>query len=203
MIGLIDCGIGNVNAVIRMLEKVNSNVVRVKNAEQLNGLKKIILPGVGHFSEGVRALKISGLWDALTLKAKNKEIIIMGICLGMQLLCKYSEESHECGLGLVDASVRKFNFNENEQLKIPHMGWNSLRSVGCGSIFPENDEELRFYFAHSYKVVPNDSNIVIGYSSYGGEFCAAFQQDNLFGFQFHPEKSHRFGMVLMKRFVEL
>jgi glutamine amidotransferase len=127
----------------------------------------------------------------------------MGICLGMQLLCKHSEEGDVEGLGLVDATVKKFDFPNQPSLKVPHMGWNTLRTTRENPLLPMDDEERRFYFVHSYKVVPNNPSISIGQCDYGGEFCAAFQQGNVFGVQFHPEKSHRFGMALMQRCVEL
>ena len=127
----------------------------------------------------------------------------MGICLGMQLLCRNSEEGSAAGLGLIDASVRKLRSETDQSFKVPHMGWNIVRTARPNLILPEGLEEQRFYFVHSYKVVPSDPAVTIGTANYGGEFCVAFQKKNIFGVQFHPEKSHRFGMALMKRFVEL
>jgi glutamine amidotransferase len=127
----------------------------------------------------------------------------MGICLGMQLLCLESEEGECSGLGLINAVVKKFVFPAGRNLKVPHMGWNVVSSTRENALLPNGTEVQRFYFVHSYKVVAANSEIVIGTANYGGDFCAAFQKDNIFGVQFHPEKSHRFGMALMKRFVEL
>ena len=144
-----------------------------------------------------------GFWDALIRYMADEKKHILGICLGMQLLCKYSEEGGCEGLSLVDAKVEKFDFSEEQKLKVPHMGWNTLRTARENPLLPMDEDERRFYFVHSYKVVPNNPDISIGQCDYGGEFCAAFQQGNVLGVQFHPEKSHRFGMALMKRFVEL
>lgn len=203
MIGLIDYGVGNLGSIQRMIEKVGGSSVLISSALDLTFVNKIILPGVGHFAEGVRSLNESELRDPLIEFVANKNSLLMGICLGMQLLCKHSEEGDVEGLGLVDANVKKFDFPSQPLLKVPHMGWNTLHTARENPLLPMDEEERRFYFVHSYKVVPNKPDISIGQCDYGGEFCAAFQQGNVLGVQFHPEKSHRFGMALMKRFVEL
>lgn len=203
VIGLIDYGVGNLGSIQRMIERVGGCTSLISNASELSNVKKIILPGVGHYSEGVRALKSLGFWGALLEFSRCENTSIFGICLGMQLLCRHSEEGDIEGLGLVDATVEKFYFPQRLSLKVPHMGWNTLRMVRDNPLLRADNEELRFYFVHSYKVVPKNPEISIGNCEYGGEFCAAFQQNNVFGVQFHPEKSHRFGMALMKRFVEL
>lgn len=202
LIGLINYGVGNLGSVQRMIEKVGGQSALISNAADLTLVKKIILPGVGHYSEGVRALRSSAFWEPLLAYADDEKNALLGICLGMQLLCKHSEEGDIKGLGLVDAMVKKINFADQPSLKVPHMGWNKLRTTRENPLLPIDEDERRFYFVHSYKVVPNNPDISIGQCNYGGEFCAAFQQSNVFGVQFHPEKSHRFGMALMKRFVE-
>jgi glutamine amidotransferase len=203
MIGLVNYGIGNLGSIQIMIENVGGKTTLVSNAKEIKKIKKIIIPGVGHFSDGVHALKRLDLWNPILDYSNNNDSLIMGICLGMHLLCKYSEEGNIQGLGLVDANVIKFNFSDQPNLKVPHMGWNTLRSIRDNALIPVDNYKGRFYFAHSYKVAPNNLDISIGQCDYGGEFCAAFQQDNVFGVQFHPEKSHRFGMALMKRFVDL
>ena len=203
LIGLINYGVGNLGSIHRMIEKVGGQSVSMADVSELAHVKKIILPGVGHYFEGVRALRSSAFWDPILEFSDSENNSILGICLGMQLLCKHSEEGDIEGLGLVDANVKKFNFPNKPSLKVPHMGWNTLRSSRENPLLPTDEEERRFYFVHSYKVMPNNPDISIGQCDYGGEFCAAFQKDNIFGVQFHPEKSHRFGMALMKRFVEL
>jgi glutamine amidotransferase len=203
LIGLINYGVGNLGSIQRMIEKAGGQSVLISNITDLKRVRKIILPGVGHYSEGVRALRSSAFWEPLLKFTKDENKALLGICLGMQLLCKHSEEGDVEGLGLVDANVIKFDFPNQPSLKVPHMGWNTLRTARENPLLPMDEEERRFYFVHSYKVVPKNPDISIGQCDYGGEFCAAFQQGNVFGVQFHPEKSHRFGMALMKRFVEL
>lgn len=202
---IIDTGLGNVGSVGRMIERVGGNPMPISTPDEIDRCSKVILPGVGHFDHGILSLQRCGFGDSFWASIVEQGTIIMGICLGMQLLCASSEEGLEPGLGLVDANVCKFSFHSNSdsELKIPHMGWNTISTVRDNPLMPYTDEERRFYFVHSYKVVANDPTITIATADYGGEFCAAFQKDNIFGVQFHPEKSHRFGMELMKRFIEL
>jgi len=202
-IQIIDAGLGNIASIQRMIEKVGRTAVSVMNPNQLDRGGKVILPGVGHFDEGMSRLTATGFADVLVDLGKSQNIHVMGICLGMQLLCRGSEEGDLSGLGLVEADVTKFRFSAGSKLKVPHMGWNVVSASRENHLLPASAEEQRFYFVHSYKVVPDDPTITIGTANYGGEFCAAFQQGNVFGVQFHPEKSHRFGMELMRRFVEL
>ncbi len=202
-IGLINLGISNLASVRRMLERVGAKVTLIEKAGQLKEVSRVILPGVGHFDEGVKQLQNTGLSGVISDLARERQISILGICLGMQLLCLDSEEGRMPGLGLVDATVKKFRSSSNQSLRVPHMGWNVLHTDKPNSLVPQGFEEQRFYFVHSYKVVPSTPAITIGTADYGGKFCAAFQKDNIFGVQFHPEKSHRFGMALMRRFVEL
>lgn len=203
MICIVDVGLGNIASIERMLQKVGSKSILAKNPDDLVGIEKIILPGVGHFDEGMKQLQKTGFAQALVELIRERNVQVMGVCLGMQVLCRKSEEGSVPGLGLIDADVNKFRFSEDEKLKIPHMGWNIVSSCQANPLLPPTQEEERFYFVHSYKVVPDDSAITIGTANYGGDFCAAFQKHNIFGVQFHPEKSHRFGMELMRRFVEL
>lgn len=202
-VGILDCGLGNIASVARMVAAAGGHANYVSSPEHLDGLDRIILPGVGHFDEGMRALASSGLVQPLLSKVKEDDINVMGICLGMHLLCRGSEEGVGPGLGLVDAEVKKFRFATDKNFKIPHMGWNVVRATRKNLLIPDGDEEQRFYFVHSFRVVPDNANLTIGASNYGGDFCAALQKDNIYGVQFHPEKSHRFGMALMKRFLEL
>jgi glutamine amidotransferase len=203
LVGVIDVGIGNIFSIQRMVEKVGGGSELIQKPSQLLKFKKIILPGVGHFGEGMRALNGKGFSKILINLVIQKKVQILGICLGMQLLCRSSEESNISGLGLIDAEVRKLHFSVESKLKVPHMGWNVVSASRVNPLLPVSTEEVRFYFVHSYKVVPKDPAITIGTTNYGGEFCAALQQGNMFGVQFHPEKSHRFGMALMSRFIEL
>lgn len=202
-VGIVSAGFGNVSSIRRMLERAGVSSVYVSSPKEFINLDALILPGVGNFGEGMRALRSADLIETLKALVYVNNIPILGICLGMQLLCRNSEEASDPGLGLIEAEVKKLRFTADKKLKVPHMGWNDVRPVSHNPLIPLTDEEQRFYFVHSFRVVPDDPSIVIGTTNYGGEFCAAFQKGNIFGVQFHPEKSHRFGMELMKRFVQV
>jgi len=203
VIDIVDLGLGNIRSVQRMIEKVGGTARFVTFPEEIAISKKLILPGVGHFDEGMKSLRTTGLLNIIRTRLTNEHLPVLGICLGMQLLCRTSEEGTGPGIGLIDAVVRKFQFKEDLKLKVPHMGWNEIEISKENPLIVPDDEEQRFYFVHSYRVVPMDKNIVIATANYGGGFCAAFQKDHIFGVQFHPEKSHRFGLALLKHFVEL
>lgn len=202
-IGIINVGLGNVSSIQRMLQRVGAFGTYVSTPSECINSDALILPGVGHFDEGVRALRKADLYETIKTIGRNNDVPILGICLGMQLLCRSSQEGGHQGLGLIDADVSKFRFPADKKLKVPHMGWNVVRSVSSNPLILQGEEEQRFYFVHSYRVDPDDPSIVIGVANYGGDFCAAFQKSNIFGVQFHPEKSHRFGMSLMYRFANL
>jgi glutamine amidotransferase len=201
---IIDLGICNVGSVLNIINKARANAIICKNASEARLYEKIILPGVGKFDTGIKALLSSGFdknfWNECI--AKNK--YILGICLGMQLFCRSSEEGNLQGLSLFNADCKRFKFDKNSKLKIPHMGWNLLNLVKKNLLINNEDEkELRYYFIHSYKVFSHDPNIIIATTNYGEEFCSVLQKDNIFGVQFHPEKSHSFGLELIKNFVKL
>ena len=203
MIVVIDSGINNSSSVVRMIQKVGGNVKIGSKPEDLKEASKIVLPGVGHFDEGMKLLNESGFSESIKECVLNKKMPILGICLGMQLLCECSEEGNQKGLGLVPAKVLHLNDASREKLKIHHMGWNTLDITRCNPLLTDDPEEQRFYFVHSYYVKPNTSELCIAKTLYGSEFCSALNSDNIFGVQFHPEKSHRFGISLMRKFVEL
>lgn len=203
MISILDYGCGNVSSISRMICLLGGDASYISTAGEIETASKIILPGVGHFDRGMVSLNRHGLKEALYQQVLVKGTPVLGICLGMQLLCRTSEEGTEKGLGFLDADVRKFSFSPPQTLKVPHMGWNEVRVVRDNPVLLTDGQEQRFYFVHSFHVVPDDLSVIIGSAEYGYEFCAAFQRGNIFGVQFHPEKSHRFGMALMKRFIEL
>ena len=198
-----DLGIGNLPSIIRMAEKVGASCSVTRDPEELAGADKIIFAGVGAFDHGMAALNDGGWREALENAAKERKIPLIGICLGMQILCKSSEEGRLPGLGWIDADVLRIRQDQPAVLRVPHMGWNTLRICRDNPLIPPTGEEQRFYFVHSYRVVCHQREDVIAVADYGGEFVAAFQRENIFGVQFHPEKSHRFGMALLKRFLEL
>ena len=203
MISIVDYGAGNIASISRLISYLGSTSKSSSNPEEILSAKKIILPGVGHFDHGMNSIKSLGLDKVLHQKIIDEGIPVLGICLGMQLLCQYSEEGNEKGIGFINAKVKRFRFSQNQKFKVPHMGWNVVYATKDNPLIPPVNEEQRFYFVHSYHVVLEDPEITIGTANYGYEFCAAFQKDNIFGVQFHPEKSHRFGMMLIKRFLEL
>ena len=200
-IGIIDIGIGNIASIQRIIAKAQGKTQLITRPEQLADFQKVILPGVGHFDEAMKTLNRLGFTQAL-IDYAHQDRTIMGICLGMQLLCRGSEEGSEPGLGLIDADVKAFRFPEGKTLNVPHMGWNIVYPAKANPLIPPTDAELRFYFVHSFQVVPDQQDIVIGTTNYGGDFCAAFQKNHIFGVQFLPEKSHQFGLALISRFVE-
>lgn len=186
-----------------MIQKVGGKSLVCNSPAELQNATKILLPGVGAFDHGMQMLHNGGWIDALNTAALERQTPVLGICLGMQLMCKFSEEGMRAGLGWIDADVKRFVFSETEALKIPHMGWNSVDVVKTNPLMSIDARESRFYFVHSYHVVCNNLDDIIAEAHHGYNFTSAFSRENLFGVQFHPEKSHRFGMALMKKFIEL
>lgn len=202
MISVLDYGAGNVGSVIRMIERAGGVAQRISSPDEVLVARKLLIPGVGAFDYGMAKLASRELLPALNVVAREERIPILGICLGMQLMCRSSEEGTLPGLGWIDAEVRYFTVSENSRLRVPHMGWNTLAIVRENPLVCSDGEEKRFYFVHSYKVSCNDPADPIALTNYGEDFVSAFQRQNILGVQFHPEKSHRFGMALMRRFVE-
>jgi glutamine amidotransferase len=200
---ILDCGVGNFLSIARMITIVGGKCYFGHSQADIDKAKKIIIPGVGSFDNGIKMIKSALIFDKIKNKINSKDVIVLGICLGMQLLCRSSEEGSLPGLGVIAADNKKIEISNDKKLKIPHVGWNIVTPVRPNKLIYDTKEQQRFYFVHSYKVVPDDPNIVIGKSYYGNEFCSAFQKDNIYGVQFHPEKSHRFGLELIKRFVQL
>jgi glutamine amidotransferase len=203
MISVLDYGACNVGSVIRMIERAGGSAKRISSPDEVLVAKKLLIPGVGAFDYGMEKLVSRDLVPALNTVAREAGIPVLGICLGMQLMCRSSEEGVLPGLGWIDAEVRHFTVSKAVGLRVPHMGWNTLRVIRENPLVSSDAEEKRFYFVHSYKVACNDPADPIALTQYGEDFVAAFQRKNIFGVQFHPEKSHRFGMELVRRFVEL
>lgn len=203
MIVVIDYGINNSSSVARMIQKVGGSVKIATFPEDLDGASKIVLPGVGHFDEGIKLLNDSGFSDSIKNCVLRLKMPILGICLGMQLFCESSEEGTRKGLGLIPGKVLHLSDTSREDLKIPHMGWNTLEITRPNRLLNDFSDEQRFYFVHSYYVQLSSPELSIASTTYGSKFCSAFEVDNIFGVQFHPEKSHRFGINLMSNFVDL
>ena len=201
MITIIDYGLGNLVSVKNMLKKLGVDSKISDSPDEINAAKKLILPGVGAFDNGMSSIKEKGLLDVLNKKVVNDRTPILGICLGMQLLSKSSEEGVLPGLGWIDAKTIKFEFTD-KSLKIPHMGWNYIDVKKENALINKNEKQ-RFYFVHSYHVKCNDANDVIATSNYGTDFTCAVNHNNIYGAQFHPEKSLKFGMSVLNNFADL
>ena len=203
IIQVLDYGLGNVGSILNMLRHIGAEAISVTTPERLTSASGVILPGVGNFDRAMENLNRSGMTLALKEMVKQSNTPILGICLGMQVMCKTSEEGTLPGLGLVDADVKRFNFPVESKLKIPHMGWNDVKVRKDGTILGVIDDlAQRFYFVHSYYVKCNDASIVTGITGYGTEFVSAFNYKNITGVQFHPEKSHKHGMNLFRNFIK-
>ena len=206
MISIVDYGMGNLGSIANMLRYIGKSCEITSDPEQLNRAEKLILPGVGAFDSAMQNICDAGLKEALDHVALRRKIPVLGICLGMQLLTNGSEEGVLPGLGWIDAQTLAFRGRVPSQYKVPHMGWNVVRSLQSDAALLKGlyeEDEVRFYFVHSYfvEVAQKSENLLS--SEYGVSFDAAINKDNIFGVQFHPEKSHRFGMTLLKNFAEL
>lgn len=196
---IVDYGTGNLRAIANMIRKVGGQARISTGPADLASASKLILPGVGAFDTGMAQLRERGLLDVLHRKAREEKVPVLGICLGMQLLSRRSEEGALPGLGWIDGEARRF---KGDGLRVPHMGWNDVKVERANPLL-DAAEPWRFYFVHSYHVVCDRPEDVMGTSPYAGRFTAAVHRDNVLGVQFHPEKSHAFGMKLLKRFLEI
>lgn len=201
VISIVDYGIGNIGSVANMLRRIGAKFALAANPEQVEEAEALILPGVGAFDAGMNALREKGLVEPLLRQARERRVPILGICLGMQLLGNGSEEGDAAGLQLIDADFVRFRFPAGSALKVPHMGWNTLEIVRQNPILDATEGEQRFYFVHSYFARVNDPSAVVATADYGGQFVAVFGRDNIYGVQFHPEKSHKFGMSVLRNFT--
>ncbi len=198
---VVDYGSGNIASVLNMIRRQGGTAIASRNPDAIRGAGKLILPGVGAFNHGMSQLHELGLVEPIR-ESVTAGAIILGICLGMQLLGNRSEEGDTAGLRLIDADFKHFSFEDSESLPVPHVGWNRIRVAKPNPIIA-GDGEQRFYFTHSYYAVCARDEDVLATTEYGYPFVAAFSRDNVFGVQFHPEKSHRFGMAVMRNFLSL
>ena len=203
MITIIDYGTSNLGSMTNMLRKIGQ-VSRIASAPRdLEDATKIIVPGVGSFDAGMRKLAESGMIPLLTHKVLEERVPTLGVCLGMHLMTRGSEEGDLPGLGWLAAQTVRFDQKADPTLRVPHMGWNEVTAVKESAVTANMAEETRFYFAHSYFVRPDSISDVLLEARYGAtSFAAAVARDNIVAGQFHPEKSHRFGMWLLKNFAE-
>lgn len=201
MIVIIDYGMGNLGSIYNMFKYIGSKAVISNDVDVIKNADKILLPGVGSFDRAMDRINASGLRGILDEQALVEKKPILGICLGMQLLTRGSEEGSLPGLGWIEADTLRFPNMDN--LRIPHMGWNSVEPAMPSPLTKDISRESRFYFVHSYRVhVDNEAHSILK-CNYGLAFDAAIQRENIFGAQFHPEKSHKFGMQLLQNFANL
>lgn len=201
---IIDYGLGNLGSMANMLKKIGAEAVVSCDPDVIGNAARLILPGVGSFDAGMRNLEKCGLISLIGARVLKDKTPVLGVCLGMQLLGKRSDEGKLEGLGWIDCETIRFKFdNDKRNLKIPHMGWNTVKVCQQHPLFEGLETDNRFYFVHSYHVVCSNSKNMLAKTNYGFDFNAAIVKDNIMGVQFHPEKSHRFGMQLLKNFVEM
>lgn len=204
MITIIDYGMGNLASVQNMFKRIGAPCEITGDLDRINKAQKILLPGVGAFDAAVQRIDATGLRSLLSQKAEVEKVPVLGICLGMQLLTKSSEEGKLSGLGWIPAKTIKFSFDAGSNLKVPHMGWNEIHVVNQYPLINDLPPEPRFYFVHSYHVKTEDDRYVIARTHYGHDFDSMITNgDNIFGAQFHPEKSHKFGMKLFENFARI
>jgi glutamine amidotransferase len=202
MIGIIDYGMGNIGSLSNMVERLGGLSTIITGPGEFKNIDKLILPGVGSFDNGIKHLKDSKIWEPLNNKVLIEKTPILCICLGMQLITKGSTEGKLPGLGWIDGECFKFSFDD-PALKVPHMGWNSVqysKESVLKSFIPENP---RFYFVHSFYVKCNQQSEILATTHYNLDFVSMIEKGNIFATQFHPEKSHKYGMGLIKSFIEL
>jgi glutamine amidotransferase len=199
---ILDYGLGNLGSVYNMLKHIDVISEISKDHAVIEEADKLILPGVGSFDHGMQNIHESKLEELLNFKVKEQKVPVLGICLGMQLLGNGSEEGDLKGLGWIDASCKKFQFDD-PALKIPHMGWNYVYESKNHTILNDFGDNPKFYFVHSYYMKCSNPVDELLKCNYGFDFTCAVQKDNIFGFQFHPEKSHKYGMQLFKNFAAI
>jgi glutamine amidotransferase len=204
MITIVDYGLGNIFAFANVYKKLNVPITIARNADNLKTASKIILPGVGAFDHAIKLLDQAGMRQTLDEIVLHKRVPVLGICVGMQILAASSEEGILPGLGWIDGQVKKFDPSTlPHRTRLPHMGWNDVQPVIKNRLFEGLELDARFYFLHSYYFHCNLDENVLAVSDYGGKFCCAVNSENIYGVQFHPEKSHHYGTQLLKNFAEL
>jgi imidazole glycerol-phosphate synthase subunit HisH len=200
---IVDYLTGNTNSVKRALDRTGTPSVISSQVEDISQADKLILPGVGHFTKAMANLKELGLLDALNEAVLIKHKAVLGICLGMELMANMSEEGNTPGLQWLKAEAVRFQVSTATPYKVPHMGWNRVQIKKAGALMKGVDDLSEFYFAHSYYLRINDPSDLLTETEYGIPFPSAVERNNIFGVQFHPEKSHRTGVQLLKNFIEI
>lgn len=203
MIAIINYGLGNLASILNMCRRLGIEAVISSDPSELTNADKLILPGVGHFKKGMDNLKESGLQDLLNKLVLTDKKPILGICLGAQLMTMHSEEGNVDGLQWVNADTVRFDSEKLNGLKVPHMGWSDIALKDKNPLWKGLPAEPRFYHVHTYHFAFNDTSQVSATAHYGYDFACAFHLSNIYGTQFHPEKSHKFGMKVLENFNKL
>ena len=205
MITIIDYGAGNLTSISNMLKRIGVESEITNSVEKIKAATKLILPGVGSFDFGIDQLRNAAYFDVLCNKVQEEKVPLLGVCLGMQLLAEGSEEGKTPGLGWIKGTVKKFDAEKVKQsgLKVPHMGWTDIHIQKPSKILQDLPADAHFYFVHSYYFSPVNTSDILLTSNYGYEFTSGLERDNIVAVQFHPEKSHKFGMQLYRNFASL
>jgi glutamine amidotransferase len=199
-VSVVGYGLGNLGSVLNMLRRIGDDPRTATTPEEIAASERLLLPGIGAFDTGMRLLREAQLIDPIREFAASGRPVF-GICLGMQLLLDSSEEGVEHGLGLIPGTSRKFD--EASDLRIPHVGWNTVEPTRADPLVADLPDESRFYFVHSYRVIPQSPDVTLGVTDYGTPFASMIRSENVMGAQYHPEKSHAFGMKVLRNFSEL
>lgn len=199
---IVDYSMGNLRSVLKKFEALKSDVIISSDLKIIENASKLVLPGVGHFGTGVERLKNSGIWDILNHKVLIEKTPILGICLGMQLMAKFSEEGDVEGFDWFDAQVVRFRVSDTLKFKVPHIGWNTLYPQKKSNLLEGIADDSMYYFVHSYHIACNDKSDILTTTNYDYSFVSTIQKEYIIGTQFHPEKSHDCGEQLIKNFIE-
>jgi glutamine amidotransferase len=203
MIAIVNYGLGNVQAIANIYHRLGVQSVLATSAAQIEAAERVVLPGVGAFDRAMGQLDASGMRAALETAVVRQSKPVLGICVGMQMLAERSDEGQAAGLGWVKGEVKKFDVSQfHQQTHLPHMGWNDVAPVGADPLFRDLCTGSRFYFLHSFYFSPSREDDVIARADYNGAFACAVRSGNVFGVQFHPEKSHQWGIQLLRNFAE-
>ena len=204
MIAIVDYGLGNVSAFLNVYKRLNIKAFIAKDREALNKAQKIVLPGVGGFDQAMHLLKLSGMKEVLNELVLEQEIPVLGVCVGMQIMAESSDEGSSAGLNWIKGEVKSLKANPKlQKLPLPHMGWNEIAIKSEDKLFNGLKDRSQFYFLHSYHFICSDENISIGTANYGMDINCIVRSKNIYGVQFHPEKSHHNGVSLLKNFSNL
>jgi glutamine amidotransferase len=203
LIVIVDHGMGNLGSVQNMLHKIGAESIRTAEPDVIRRADKLVLAGIGAFDGAADRLAELGLVDLLNDLVLDRNVPVLGVCLGMQLMARSSEEGSRVGLGGLDADVQRFTFPPAAKLAVPHMGWEVVTPTRPSPLFDDGQDQIRFYFSHAYHLVCHNRDDIAATATYGYEFAAAVHRGNILGTQFHPEKSHVFGADVYRRFANL